>query len=262
MQKGLIALAAGISLLGAGTAHAVTLNSTGAVSGVVNTTKGNTSSGSTSVKANTTTTTTTTSTTTSTGSSSNGTSNAGVDVNADATAALNSSLGSFLVTHERGFANSSDNSSTNADITSEGQVHSAADFKSYVSQMVQGDANFESTNVDSNGLDMKYSQSARFLGFIPGHLKTLVHVDDSGKVSVQYPWYSFLASSNDRRALETALQAKIDAAFTANASSSAHSLTHLSASVWAHLISSVRDILSGSVSAETDTNASTNTSSY
>ncbi len=96
-------------------------------------------------------------------------------------------------------------------------VNSNNSLKSYTAAAMRDDANLDQVSMDDASLNVSYRQPAKFLGFIHTQLATKVHVDDSGAVTVSYPWYSFLFSKSDKAALQQQLQTEVRTALTANA---------------------------------------------
>ncbi len=240
-KKMIAAFAAGISLLSASAAHAASLNTAATVTGSANSAVDTaiTGTASTGVQA---------------GTSANAGTNANVNTNTDTNVngGMQGDQGANASTDAH--MNAGDDTSMSAD------AMSAAD---------TSDPNFSVSTATTDGMDLTYIQPTKYFGFIPGHIRTKVHVDGNGQVTVSYPWYSFLATTADTTALKTELQSKIQTAFdqsattttnanvnaNAHAQMMAHSLGELGAQTRVRLIHAIHSVLSGSASASTTSSA-------
>lgn len=95
---------------------------------------------------------------------------------------------------------------TNYTVTSADSVRSSASMESYAAATVRADERLDSIEMGESGMNMTYRKPARFLWIIPASLKVHVTVENEGEVSVRYPWYAFLMSTDESKA---ALQAEI-----------------------------------------------------
>ncbi len=103
-------------------------------------------------------------------------------------------------------------SDVSASFTSDpGDVRSQNDLQSYVNYTVSNDSNVDEVAIDQNGMDISYREPGRFLGFIPTTVRVNVHVDNSGSVTVDYPWHSFMTKKPSRSELQPVIQARVDA---------------------------------------------------
>ena len=88
------------------------------------------------------------------------------------------------------------------EIDSDTKVKSNDDLSVFAKTMIKKDENVTNVEVDENNVSMEYKAKAWFLGFIPFTTNATVNVENNGTVSVIYPWYIFLASTN-KQEIET-----------------------------------------------------------
>lgn len=101
---------------------------------------------------------------------------------------------------------------TNYTTTNAGSVRSSASMESYAAATVNADERFDSVEMNENGMEITYRKPARFLWIIPASLKTEITVASDGAVTVGYPWYAFLMSTDESRAaLEAEIKSEVDA---------------------------------------------------
>jgi hypothetical protein len=143
-------------------------------------------------------------------------------------------------------------------------VKSDADLKGFVAAEIKGDKNVSQVETSAENVAVTYNQHAKLFGFIPVKVKATAVVDANGDVSVSYPWWTVLAAT-DKAALEAELQAKVDAAFSANqngadASASAEATAKLSSDAQARLVSEIRKVMETKFNASAAANASADAS--
>lgn len=97
---------------------------------------------------------------------------------------------------------------TNYGVTESHEVRSAAGLESYAAASVRADERLDSVAIADSQMRMTYRKEARFLGFVPGSVRTDVSVDADGQVTVDYPWYAFLFAKGES---EDELAARIQA---------------------------------------------------
>ena len=88
-------------------------------------------------------------------------------------------------------------------------VSTHTDLSSFVTAQVAGDNNVTSVNTSATSVAIVYKQPAHLFGFIPVTVDVMTTVDGGGQVSVDYPWYSFLLSTN-KDMLRVTLQDRVD----------------------------------------------------
>jgi hypothetical protein len=94
-------------------------------------------------------------------------------------------------------------------------ISTDADLSSYAAASMNSDDHIEKVSSQDNQVKMKYRESAKFLGFIPGKISTNVVVDSDGSVHVRYPWYRFLMKTGQSRAdLEAQIKANLGSGFS------------------------------------------------
>lgn len=100
---------------------------------------------------------------------------------------------------------------TEYSITQADSVRTSASLESYAAATVRADERLKSLDMTENGMDMKYRKAAKLLWIIPASLTAHVSVDQQGEVSVSYPWYAFLMSTDEsRESLEAEIRQEID----------------------------------------------------
>jgi len=100
--------------------------------------------------------------------------------------------------------------STKYSVTQASSVRTSASLESYAAATVQSDERLTSVEMSENGLEMAYRKEAKFLWVIPASLTARVSVDQQGDVTVRYPWYSFLMSTNQSTSdLEALIQSEV-----------------------------------------------------
>lgn len=134
-------------------------------------------------------------------------------------------------------------------------VKSNDDLKAYVASQMRSDTNLSAVETTSSDVAVTYKQHGRFLGFIPVTLDATATVDQNGQVTMHYPWYSFLTTT-DRADVQAKLQAQVDA-MTGQTSGTASTTAaiQLTAEEQARLIEGMRSTLNNEFNASVDANA-------
>jgi hypothetical protein len=112
-------------------------------------------------------------------------------------------------------------SSNTAAMTDPAQVSTGTDLNTYADAAMHSDSNIQNVQLSNTAVAMTYSEPGKLFGFIPVSLSTKAAVDASGNVTVSYPWYHFLVSTNDAN-LKSDLQARIQSTMDNDASASAN----------------------------------------
>lgn len=73
-------------------------------------------------------------------------------------------------------------------------VNTESDLEAYAASTLRASNTIENIDAGSDELRVKFKEPARFLWFIPFEMTSTVTVNADGSVSVNRPWYSFLAS--------------------------------------------------------------------
>jgi len=169
-------------------------------------------------------------------------SGAGADVSADADAAADEGADTPVSQDTQADADFSlrllqrDINSGNAEGEGSVSVSSAADvttedsLRAYAESTLRANESIDAVEMDGEGMVVRYRQPARFLGFIPGHMPVTVNVTNDGAVSVDYPWYAFLMTTDtDRADFESRLASEIGAAFDASGEAMANAMLTVNA---------------------------------
>jgi hypothetical protein len=93
------------------------------------------------------------------------------------------------------------------------ELQSGQELENFARGILLSDQKASEVTVDENGVGMRYSMPAKFLGVFNASFRMHTSVDGSGNVTVQYPWYTFLykdyASSDEVKAdIQAALEAE------------------------------------------------------
>ena len=134
-------------------------------------------------------------------------------------------------------------------------VKADADLTGYVAAQIQSDKNISAVQSSAQSVSVTYAQNAKLFGFIPITLDAVVTVDAEGNVEVDYPWYAFLAVTNEVD-LEADLQSTIDSTFALGADAEANAA--LGANTQAHLINEIKTVLAAELDADASANARVN----
>jgi len=169
---------------------------------------------------------------TSSGTGVSGTAGVDIGASADDTGVSSGDRADFSFSIGRDDADQADTgASGRGSVESASAVSSDETLRAYAETAVRNDENLERVEVGSEGLDIRYRQEARILGFIPGHVTVTVHVTNDGSVSVDYPWYSFMAATGtDREALESRIRSDVSAAMDGSGAAMADALLTANAS--------------------------------
>lgn len=135
------------------------------------------------------------------------------------------------------------------------EVHGDADLSGFVASTINADENVARVETSADKVSVTYKQNAKLFGFIPVTLDATATVDAEGTMDVKYPWYAFLAVTNEAD-LEADLQSRVDSVFAlgANAEASAE----LGASTQAHLINEIRAVMAAGLDADASASARVN----
>jgi hypothetical protein len=142
-------------------------------------------------------------------------------------------------------------------------VATSADLNAYAKATTASDKNVRKIESSSSSVSLGYFERAHLFGFIPVTVTVVGNVAADGTVSVTYPWYSFLLST-DRDAIQTSLQNRVQAEMTTMMIAPSSS-TPFTAVDQAHLLADIRTVLKTEHdttigSTDTTVNADTNTS--
>ena len=175
-------------------------------------------------------------------SASNSSNTQGTDASGSGTVGADADIGLITVTR----ADVSSEESAQATVSTPSAVRTSADLSAYASEVVQADENVDAVAASADSVSVSYKQSAKLFGFIPIFLSATATVDSTGEVSIRYPWYAFLATTNS-----ASLQSSVKAATAATtaANTSADASAELSAAAQAKLIDEVRAAMKGSLEA-------------
>jgi len=96
-------------------------------------------------------------------------------------------------------------------------VRTDADLETYAEATVSSDERVQDVNVTEDEVSIEYDERAHLFGVFPILVTATATVDSEGKVSVRYPWYRFLMSTQ-QEALEASANAEVRAALSGDAS--------------------------------------------
>jgi len=125
-------------------------------------------------------------------------------------------------------------------VTAAFEVESDTDLKAYATVLMQADENVSDVSLSEDMVSVRYQQPAELFGFIESSLTVEASVDAQGTVTVSYPWYSFLYSTN-KAEVEAAVEAAVP-------SVSVNTSTGLSASTQAEILEKVHAALQSEAS--------------
>lgn len=125
--------------------------------------------------------------------------------------------------------------------TASGQVKTKADLSGFIVAQMQNDANVSAVQASTSAISVTYPQYAKLFGVFPVTVDTTATVNADGTVSISYPWYRFLLSSDDHD-LQAKLQSRISTALQTSTPSTvnAGAAAQLSLAAQAKLISDMR----------------------
>lgn len=127
-------------------------------------------------------------------------------------------IGAFLYTIVYVYAGSLDAPAyANAGVSQTASAQESARVQAAVSS-VESDIRASDVAIASSSVGMTYPIKAKLFGVFPVTLTVHARVESSGTVSVRYPWYAFLFST-DQAALQTKLEAIGQAAAAWNTAS-------------------------------------------
>lgn len=123
-------------------------------------------------------------------------------------------------------------------------VKTQADLDGFVRASLKADKNVAKVAASPASVEVTYKQPVKLLGFIPVRLNARAAVDAGGNVDVRYPWYAFLASTNEAE-LEAKLESRISAMLGADggAHASADAAAELAADAQARLVAEIQATL-------------------
>lgn len=180
---------------------------------------------------------------------SSGTVNAGVNTNTQSDTSSKVNLGSGAsIGVDRGDVESDNTTS----IMTSGQVRTQEDLKAFAESSLRGDANLEGMTFSDSMVDVAYKSKGRFLAIIPMTFTAMARVKADGDVSIKYPWYHFLVTSEDNANLEASMKSEIQAMLNSSAKGS------LTASQEAAIAARVQAILKDNYNATASGNANAN----
>lgn len=85
----------------------------------------------------------------------------------------------------------------------------------YAQSLLVSDEDAERVEVTEGAVALTYKQRAEFLGLVPVLVDTTVTVDEAGEVTIDYPWYRFMASV-DEDSLRTAIESNVEPVLAAD----------------------------------------------
>ena len=91
--------------------------------------------------------------------------------------------------------------------TASSNISTDSDLNLYTTSLQEQDKNVAKVETKDDYILVGYREPGKFLGFIPVSVTANAKVDADGKVTISYPWYTFLTAKNDAD-LRTSLDAK------------------------------------------------------
>ena len=186
------------------------------------------------------------------------------NVNGNSSAALNADDStSIIITADKVLSGS-----IQTGINSAASVKSRADLSSYVATQIKNDSNISRVETSPNSVAVSYKQKAKLFGFLPITVNAKAVADANGNVTVRYPWYAFLASTN-RAELEGKLESRVssvigarasadnapDASANADVSAEAEAATEFTAETQARIMEEIRAVMASELAASAEANA-------
>jgi hypothetical protein len=107
--------------------------------------------------------------------------------------------------------------SMGASMSDAAMVSTSDQLKTYAAGMMHSNANVESVQSSNSSVSMNYKESGKLFGFIPTMVKVRSTTDANGNVSLSYPWYHFLVSTNDST-LKSDMESSIKSSVSGSAS--------------------------------------------
>jgi hypothetical protein len=138
-------------------------------------------------------------------------------------------------------------------ISSPADVRSESDLSAYASSVVKSDDNMNSTSLSRSAVSLGYAERARLFGLIPLTINVTAEVASNGTVSLHYPWYAFLTTS-DGTSLRSGIEAAVAPTIQAGGS------TSLSATQQAQILAAMRNAMKSSLDASVAAEANASTS--
>ncbi len=80
----------------------------------------------------------------------------------------------------------------------------------HVIERTLADERIREVRTDDEGVEMRYRAQLRLLGFIPMEREVAARAEADGEISIDYPWYSFLATKPDRTRIQNFLRDTMD----------------------------------------------------
>jgi len=177
------------------------------------------------------------------------TGNAGIDIvgsrttTTDESAALDVGL-PMIITHASAEASLAASSSAVSEQNSSEGLREQAD------AIVSGDPKASTVVLSKDTVSLSYREPAKLFGFIGVEVPVTVSVHADGIAAVNYPWYSFLLSTD-----QTSLMIKTQAAISSTLGAKTNTSATLSVTEKAHLLSALHDVMrseaNGDVSVDT-----------
>jgi hypothetical protein len=87
-------------------------------------------------------------------------------------------------------------------------INNNNDVQVYSDLVVEEEPGIRDVRITSSGVNIVYSQPAKFIGIVPVKLRATVEVTNQNRVQIRLPWYHFLFSK-DVEAVESAIQFRI-----------------------------------------------------
>jgi len=134
-------------------------------------------------------------------------------------------------------------------------VQADADLSGYVAAQIGSDKNIARVATSADTVSVTYKQNVKFLGFIPATVNATATVDATGEVDVSYPWYTFLAVTNETD-LEASLESRIDSALALGVD--AEAAAELGANTQARLINEIKTVMAAELAADVNADVSAN----
>lgn len=130
------------------------------------------------------------------------------------------------------------NGSLTASSGAPSEATTSEDLRTQAAALVSEDARVSSVVLSNTKVSLSYQEPAKLFGFINVNVPVEVSVAANGSTSVNYPWYSFLLSS-DQAGLAVRAQAAVSNVLPARTNAS----VKLSSADEAHILSSLHEVM-------------------
>jgi hypothetical protein len=138
---------------------------------------------------------------------------------------------------------------------SSSKVVTKEDLSGYVAEQVQKDKNISVIDTASDHVALTYKEPAKLFGIVPFSIDTTATVDQSGDVTISYPWWNYLVTT-DSAGAQARVQNNVNAALGANATASGlQNSSGFSAAEQAKLVAGIKAAMAAELAAHVSVSA-------